>query len=114
MDRYVTLAWRKRPRKLKDRRSFISTDGRRFLFGEGIRLARRRVYLRDNGRCVDCGRVLFLDLSFSLHESVYPLPMELSHQKPKSLGGDDSDKNLRSRCHRCHVKHDGHGQPLYR
>jgi hypothetical protein len=90
---------------LRDRRSFISTDGRVFLEGKDVRRARARVFGRDEGLCVDCGEdVWFEDWTMGLG-----MTMELSHEKPKSLGGDDSDANLRTRCRRCHRKKDLHG-----
>ena len=90
---------------IRDRRSFIATDGRVFLEGKDVRRARARVFGREEGVCVDCGRdVTFDDIGLPF------LVMELSHEKPRSLGGDWSDKNLKCRCRPCHRKHDLHGQ----
>jgi 5-methylcytosine-specific restriction endonuclease McrA len=110
-------------RVLRDRRSFIATDGRVFLEGKDVRRARARVFGRDEGMCVDCGAEVRFDNSgfwsaAELTDMGYGCGvdfgvMELSHEKPKSLGGDDSDENLRTRCRRCHRKKDGHGQDLH-
>jgi 5-methylcytosine-specific restriction endonuclease McrA len=94
-------------RVLRDKRSFIALDGRVFLEGKDVRRARARVFGRDEGECVDCSR----EVNFDTWEGLTYPGMELSHEKPKSLGGDDSDANLRTRCRTCHRKRDLHGQP---
>jgi hypothetical protein len=93
-------------RVLRDPRSFIAVGGRVFLAGKDVRRARARVFGRDEGECVDChNEVVFDDRGNFGGFRV----MELSHQKPKSLGGDDSDANLATRCRPCHRKRDLHG-----
>lgn len=64
----------------------------------GMVKLRKAVFARDGNRCVDCGSMYWL---------------ELSHNKPRSLGGPDTMRNCRVRCRRCHVKRDGHGQPMH-
>lgn len=92
--------------RLHDRRSFIAPDGRVFLEGQDVRRARARVFGRDEGCCVDCGKEVLFD-----GDAMGFMPtMELSHEKPKSLGGDDSDANLKTRCRADHRKHDLHGE----
>lgn len=58
----------------------------------------QRVMERDGFRCVDCGSAYWV---------------ELSHDLPRSLGGSDTEENCHSRCKRCHIKRDGHGQPMH-
>lgn len=48
-------------RRLHDPRSFIATDKRVFLEGQDVRRARARVFGRDEGHCVDCGREVLFD-----------------------------------------------------
>ena len=90
-------------RVLRDRRSFIATDGRVFLEGKDVRRARARVFGRDEGLCVDCGEEVVFD------ESAFGRIMEWSHEQPRSLGGGDEDSNTRTRCRPCHRKKDLHG-----
>jgi 5-methylcytosine-specific restriction endonuclease McrA len=93
---------------IRDRRSFIAEGGRVFLEGKDVRRARARVFGRDEGECVDCGREVLFDDGWAPY--LWAI-MELSHQKPRSLGGDDSDANLATRCRPCHRKRDLHGCP---
>jgi 5-methylcytosine-specific restriction endonuclease McrA len=92
-------------RVLRDRRSFISPEGKVYLYGPDIRRARARVFGRQEGLCCDCGKELCFD------ETGFGLEMELSHRKPRSLGGDDSDENLCARDRFCHRRADLHGAP---
>jgi hypothetical protein len=108
---YEATASARLSRVLRDRRSFIALPDengyrRVFLEGKDVRRARARVFGRDEGMCVDCGHeVEWNDDPYDFRTYL----MELSHEKPKSLGGDDSDANLRTRCRRCHRKKDLHG-----
>lgn len=104
IDREAT-AQARASRILRDRNSFIATDGRVFLAGRDVRRARARVFGRDEGECVDCHKEVLFDGDAGYFLSA----MELSHQKPKSLGGDDSDSNLATRCRPCHRRRDLHG-----
>ena len=63
----------------------------------GMKKLRQAVFLRDQ-RCVDCGSMWWL---------------ELSHDIPRSLGGSDTERNCHVRCKRCHIKRDGHGEPMH-
>jgi len=60
-------------------------------YGQAWRVRRERVLKRDGGLCVPCrqdGRLV-------------PATM-VDHIRPKYLGGDDDDANLRAICRRCH------------
>jgi 5-methylcytosine-specific restriction endonuclease McrA len=94
-------------RVLRDRRSFMATDGRVFLEGKDVRRARARVFGRDEGLCIDCGK----EVSFDQGVMPFGSDMEMSHVKPRSLGGDDSDANLATLCRPCHRKRDLHDCP---
>lgn len=88
----------------KDRRSFVgyNSKGRYVrLFGRDMSELRVTVMERDGWKCQDCG------------VSNFDQPLELSHNKPKSLGGDDTAENLAARCRFCHRKRDGHGCPMH-
>jgi len=54
----------------------------------------KRVYLRDNYRCVYCGRFLLADFDSwaSLHTD---------HLVPEAAGGDDSEENMVTSCPTC-------------
>lgn len=70
------------------------------LRGQQMSALRARCYARDEGKCVDCGR-----------NDVVWEPLELSHDIPRSLGGEDTEENCHMRCRTCHRKRDHHGQP---
>jgi len=53
---------------------------------------RARVFARDNGKCVICGKALTLSTA------------EIHHIKARYKGGKDEDDNLETRCHKCHRK----------
>lgn len=74
-----------------------------FLFGRDVEAQRARIYIRDKGRCVDCG--MALDLS----TIEPPHGLQRSHVVPRSKQGDDSDSNVRSRDQQCHYQYD-HGK----
>ena len=66
------------------------------LQGKAMSELRRKVFARDGYRCVDC-------------MSIYHL--ELSHNVPRSLGGEDTEENTACRCRECHRERDLHGCP---
>lgn len=68
------------------------------LKGAQLRRLHDRVFERDGNRCIECGSTYWL---------------EMSHNIPRSLGGDDSMENCWTRCKKCHIKRDGHGQPMH-
>lgn len=79
-----------------------------------ISMSRRAaVYIRDNWTCQECGRV-FIPEAENLSGRYAPwhrLPhdtdvvyLELDHIHPRSLGGDDSEDNLRSACTPCNKR----------
>jgi len=66
------------------------------LSGKKMAALRSLVMIRDGGECVEC-------------RSRYNL--ELSHNLPRSLGGEDTAENTAMRCRSCHRKRDLHGEP---
>lgn len=72
------------------------------LRGRQMSELREAVFTRDKNVCVDCG----------VFHTVWN-PLQLSHNQPRSLGGEDTPENTAVRCWRCHVKRDGHGQPMH-
>lgn len=67
---------------------------------------RQRVFNRDGGRCVDCGRRVIL-------ERGHWNSMHLMHLKSKGSGGDWSMENLATGCLYCHAKnHNAGGKPV--
>jgi len=56
---------------------------------------RKRIWLRDGGRCVDCGRVV--DIAPGAGQ------MEIDHATPLWAGGRDDDANRVTRCTDCHA-----------
>jgi 5-methylcytosine-specific restriction endonuclease McrA len=66
---------------------------------------RKKVFIRDEGRCVDCGRMVILLRG-------YWNSMHLMHIKSKGSGGDWSMDNLATGCMWCHQKrHNAGGKP---
>jgi len=55
--------------------------------GRELDRIRQRIFARDGDACVDCGRVYDL---------------EIDHQIPLHLGGQEIDSNMVTRCKRCH------------
>jgi 5-methylcytosine-specific restriction endonuclease McrA len=84
--------------KPKDAQTFPASDA------EKARI-RQRVYMRDKGKCVDCG------FCVSLKRGEW-LSMHLMHLKSKGSGGDWSMENLATGCINCHAKrHNAGGKP---
>ena len=75
----------------EDPRSYVSTDGREYLFGIDKVARYREVWDRDERRCVDCSR----SLTF---EEMHP-----HHVIRRSAGGSDDALNLVTLCGSCHM-----------
>lgn len=77
-----------------DPRSFISKDGRQFLYGEDTSVRRHEVWERCGGFCEmnGCNRPI-------TEES-----MHMHHDKERSRGGDESMGNLVAACAPCHKR----------
>lgn len=87
------------------------------LKGRAMSQLRERVFARDKG-CVDAGKIMKPGLVLDDHPGVSaPVvyscagPLELSHDKPRSLGGEDTEENCYVRCQRHHRLRDLHGMP---
>lgn len=77
-----------------DPRSFVSRDGRQFLYGEDTSVRRHEVWERCGGFCekMGCNRCISEETS------------HMHHMRPRSKGGDESFGNLQMLCARCHKK----------
>lgn len=69
-------------------------------------LIRHGVFVRDGGRCVDCGTRV-------VEESGLWWSMHLMHIRSLGAGGDWSMKNLACGCIKCHLgrRHNAGGKP---
>ena len=73
-----------------DKRSFISLKGDAYLFGKDMSEARHFVFVRDKGRCQECGMWIGEDYG------------EVHHKVPRGKGGSDNIGNLEWSCRKCH------------
>lgn len=94
-----------------DPRSFISRDGREFLFGEDMSVRRHEVFERSGGFCEEpgCNREIFEDLPVK-----HPNAFHCHHLKFRSKGGAENITNLQAACTRCHEKHHSDRNPQFR
>lgn len=83
---------------LKPRLKVIDTRRIKPVYGEQRRISgsarvglKRRIWVRDGGRCCMCSR------PSDLHES------ELDHRIALQFGGDNSERNLWTLCIECHA-----------
>lgn len=83
---------------LQPRLKAIDTRRIKPVYGEHRRVSgsarvslKRRVYVRDSGKCCMCGRVV------DLHDS------ELDHRIALQFGGDNDEPNLWTLCIECHA-----------
>lgn len=83
---------------LQPRLKAIDTRRIKPVYGEQRRVSgsarvslKRRVYVRDSGKCCMCGRVV------DLHDS------ELDHRIALQFGGDNDESNLWTLCIECHA-----------
>jgi 5-methylcytosine-specific restriction endonuclease McrA len=93
-----------------DPRSFMSKDGREFLYGEDMSVRRHEVFERSGGFCEEpgCSRQIFEDLT-----SDHPNALHVHHIKFRSKGGAENMKNLQATCTRCHKKHHADREPKW-
>ena len=64
---------------------------------------RHAVFVRDGGRCVDCGTRV-------VEQSGLWWSMHLMHIRSRGAGGADELNNVKTHCHGCHMK--AHGGQL--
>src|ERR1700730_3127078 len=86
-----------------DPRSFVSRDGRIFLYGEDVGVVRSEVWDRSGGFCQEPG----------CNRCISEETFEMHHIKFKSKGGDDSKANLRACCKKCHRRHHKDLEPRF-
>ena len=89
----------------------IDTAGLAFSKNEAVRLygkdrqdLRTRVYNRDGGRCVRCGRPVLLATGWWAS-------MHLSHKQGVGAGGSDTEENTESLCLHCHLEGEHNPKP---
>jgi 5-methylcytosine-specific restriction endonuclease McrA len=85
-----------------DPRSFMSKDGREFLYGEDMSVRRHEVFERSGGFCEEpgCNRQIDEELP-----SDHPNSLHVHHVRHRSKGGAENMNNLQAACKRCHAKH---------
>lgn len=93
-----------------DPRSFMSRDGREFLYGEDMSLRRHDVWERCGGFCEEpgCNREISDELP-----TEHPNALHVHHVKHRSKGGADNMNNLQAACTRCHKKHHADRNPRF-
>lgn len=64
--------------------------------GRALMDTRKRIWLRDGARCVDCGELVDI-------QGGTARPCEIDHEVPLWAGGSDDDGNRRLRCVGCHA-----------
>lgn len=84
------------------------------LRGKAMEKLRRACFERDKD-CVDKGKTVVMHVrGFIFMKDVSCQgPHELSHDKPRSLGGEDTLENCHRRCQLHHRLRDGHGCDLH-
>lgn len=80
-------------RNFSDKRSRVMLDGRLSLKGKDMSEQRHRVFLRDQGRCQNCGAWVGEDYG------------EMHHIIHRGKGGSDDIENLSWSCRKCHRSH---------
>lgn len=91
-------------RAFLDPRSFISRDGRQFLYGEDTSVRRHEVWERCGGFCEVPG----------CRRAISEESMHMHHDKERSKGGDESMGNLVASCWPCHKRIHGNRNPQFR
>lgn len=84
-----------------DPRSFVSRDGREFLYGEDVSVRRHEVWERCGGFCERMG----------CNRNISEETMHTHHVKHRSKGGAENLNNLEALCGRCH-KHEHRGREV--
>lgn len=97
-DPFATLT-----RAFLDPRSFVSRDGRQFLYGEDVSVRRHEVWERCGGFCEEPG----------CNRCISEETMHMHHIKHRSKGGDESMNNLQAACTRCHKRHHADRNPQF-
>src|SRR5271170_2753390 len=86
-----------------DPRSFISRDGRQFLYGEDTSVRRHEIWERSGGFCEKMG----------CNRNISEETGHMHHIKHRSRGGDESMQNLEALCGRCHKKEHSDREPQW-
>jgi hypothetical protein len=97
-------------RNFLDPRSFMSRDGREFLYGEDASLRRHEVFERSGGFCEEPGCNREIDEHLP---SAHPNSFHCHHVKHRSKGGAENLNNLQAACKRCHDRHHADRSPQW-
>ena len=97
-------------RHFLDPRSFISNDGREFLYGEDVSVRRHEVFERSGGFCEEPGCNRQID---EFLPAEHPNALHVHHIKHRSKGGAENMANLQAACTRCHKRHHANREPQW-
>lgn len=97
-------------RAFLDPRSFVSRDGREFLFGEDMSVRRHEVFDRSGGFCEELGCNRQIDEELP---SEHPNALHVHHIKTRGKGGAENMDNLQALCTRCHKKKHADREPQW-
>lgn len=75
------------------------------LKGPALAMLRIDCFLRDEGKCVDCGGSLRLD-GGGFNQ------MQMAHKRSRGSGGEDVLSNVVSKCLPCHMREHSYGPSL--
>src|SRR6185437_14449498 len=76
------------------------------LTGEKLARLRLECWMRDLGRCKQCGRKLFFEKRYEGD----PLAYDMAHKKSRGAGGSDTLDNVEAQCHECHMREHNEGR----
>jgi 5-methylcytosine-specific restriction endonuclease McrA len=78
------------------------------LTGQDLAALRRACWERDQGKCQVCGISTYWQARFAGDPQAY----DMAHIKSRGAGGSDTLDNVRTLCHRCHMReHSGQTLP---
>lgn len=93
---------RLRPRREKPRTHKLTVR----LTGKALAKLRLQCWMRDFGRCKQCGRKVYFEARFDGD----PLAYDMAHKRSRGAGGDDSLENVETLCHEDHMERHQKGQ----
>lgn len=70
------------------------------LTGDDLKALRAECFARDKGQCQECGNLLYYYPRYDGDPEAY----DMAHIQSRGSGGSDIISNIRSLCHRCHMK----------
>ena len=100
---------RLRARRSKPEVRIGKHTGKVRLTGRALELLRHACWGRDHLRCKECG----LETYWKPRWEGDPLAYDMAHVVSRGAGGSDTLENVRTLCHRCHMReHAGHNQGI--